>query len=383
MDRSVVLAAPTKMIIPVIKVVGMSCNLRCTYCFYHARDQLVGNVMSLSLVEKFIREYLELFSGEICLNWHGGEPLLAGVEFFEKVVEYESQYAGPQHKIQNTIQTNGILINDNWAKFFKRNDFGVGVSIDGDQQSHDRFRKTKNNRGSFRRVLKGIETLRRHDIDPGIIQTVVSQNSAETTRNFHFLVKELKCAHLGVNFFVDQDGVNAEMIGCSVTNKDMEKIMRDYFELWLQCDDPQLRIREIDNIICGVTGKRATTCIWNGSCANFICLNFNGNVYPFCDRMSNRDDLIIGNLGKSSLREILNSRGRIKHIEAVNELPEDCLNCKWLNACRNGCPSQRTEGLAGRYIFCDARKALFEYVEKRVAELTPETNGNEKEEKSS
>lgn len=368
---------------PVIKVVGMSCNLRCTYCFYHTRDQSIGNVMSLSLVEKFIREYLELFCGEICLNWHGGEPLLAGVEFFEKVVEYESRYAGPQHKIQNTVQTNGILINDNWAKFFKRNDFGVGVSIDGNQESHDRFRKTKNNRGSFRRALKGIETLRRHGIDPGIIQTVVSQSSAETARNFHFLVKELECPHLGINFFVDQDGVNAEMVGCSVTNKDMEKIMRDYFELWLQCDDPQLRIREIDNIICGVMDKRATTCIWNGSCANFICLDFNGNIYPFCDRMSHRDDLIIGNLGKSSLREILNSRERLKHIKAISELPEDCLNCEWLNACRNGCPSQRTEGLAGRYIFCAARKALFEYIGKRVAELTPETNGNKKEEKSS
>lgn len=370
--ETIVLTAPMRTIVPVIKVAGDSCNMRCLYCFYHLHDQTPGKVMPASLLEKFIGEYLEIFPGEICLNWHGGEPLLAGIHFFEKIVEFEEKYNREERPIRNTIQTNGTLISEAWASFFLEHRFGVGVSIDGGEKSHSRFRKMVSGKSSFTRTLRGIELLRSAGIEPAVIQTVTHSNTemAIAKENFAFFFEELKIQQLGINFFHDVGGTNNDVVGESVTSDDIVRLLKTYFECWLAHNDSHIRIREIDHLISGVMGKRATTCNWSGSCTGFFCLDADGTVYPSCDRMSGRNDLAIGNLWNTPLREILNGRKRVDYAERVNAMPSACHKCRWLLACYNGCALHREESPIGRYLFCDAREQLFEYVERRLKEFS-------------
>jgi len=375
----VVLAAPVKTVVPVVKVVGNSCNARCSYCFYHMEDQTIGSVMKLTLLEKFIKEYLEIFQGDVCFNWHGGEPLLAGIDFFRKIVEYENLYRSSTSSIHNTVQTNGVLLNREWAVFFKQHDFGVGVSVDGDKESHDLFRKTASGASIFSATLRGIEILREHGLEPGIIQTVTHTSVKRAEGDFDFFAHELKCKHWGINFFSDPHGSNPDMKGESFTNEDLIQLMTVYLEKWTEEGDAEFYIRELDNLICGITGKRTISCNWNGSCAAFICVDFDGTVHASCDRMSSRPEAVIGNVEQQPLLEILNGEKRQSYLWRVNEIPDSCERCEWLNACRNGCAADREGKLGGKYLFCSGRKILFEKVKDFVgAQVISEQKGGER-----
>lgn len=377
-NYKVVLAAPIKTVVPVIKVVGNSCNMRCGYCFYHTEDQGIGSRMELDLLEKFIGEYLSIFHGDVCFNWHGGEPLLAGMNFFEKIVEYEYLYRTQHSTIHNTVQTNGVLLNSEWAAFFKEHNFGVGVSIDGNKENHDLFRKATGEASVFQATLSGIEILRRHGIEPGIIQTVTHSSVKYIKETFGFFAHELKCKHLGVNFFLDPNNLNPDMIGESLTNEDFVELFSTYFEQWIEEDNAEFSVRELDNFICGVVGKRTTSCNWNGGCAAFICVDFNGDVYASCDRMSCRSDVIIGDIKKQHLLEILNGEKRLSYLKLVNKVPDDCILCEWLNACRNGCAADREESPGGKYLLCSGRQILFERIRDRLLEIKIIKKGGER-----
>ena len=177
---------------PIIKVVGNSCNLACDYCFYGGKEKPPLRVISDELIESFIAQFMEMFSGRIRFVWHGGEPLLAGIPFFERAISYENKYLKSGDRIENLLQTNAVLINDSWAQFFKDNGFRIGVSLDGNQKSHDLFRKNRDGRGSFQRTMRGIRTLKRFGIMPGIIQTLTRSNIANIEEDFQQLDKQLQ-----------------------------------------------------------------------------------------------------------------------------------------------------------------------------------------------
>ena len=160
MNQSVVLTAPMKVMTPIIKVVGNFCNCRCLYCWYHNQIQSAFHVISNKLLHRFIRQYMDLFSGHLVFIWHGGEPLLAGIPFFQRIIDFQLRYLHRGQRIQNHIQTNGILINEDWAKFFKDHSFKVGVSLDGCRASHDLFRRDKSGNTTFDKVISGIQVLR-------------------------------------------------------------------------------------------------------------------------------------------------------------------------------------------------------------------------------
>lgn len=183
---SVIFTSPFKVVVPIIKVVGDFCNLRCRYCFYNTEDQLTSRIMSDELLDKFLEEYIRLFTNDIMFIWHGGEPLLAGLSFFQKIVNLQTKYRKSHQIIKNNIQTNATLINDDWAKFFKAHNFRVGVSLDGDKKSHDFFRINNAGHGSFDQAIKGIEILRRYGIEPGIIQTITRGHLNRVREDFIF-----------------------------------------------------------------------------------------------------------------------------------------------------------------------------------------------------
>ena len=356
-----------KVMIPIIKIVGDFCNLRCRYCFYNTRDQLVRHVMSDELLEKFLVHYLGLFSGRLVFIWHGGEPLLAGLSFFQKIVDLQTKNLRDGQIIQNNIQTNATLIDDEWAEFFKKNCFRVGISLDGDRKSHNRFRKDYGGNGSFSRAMCGIETLRRHGIEPGVIQTLTHNNASRAKEDFSFFANILGIKSWGVNNYLDIVGINNAMLGQTITNGELTQFFRTYIDLWLAQDDPNLRVREIENFISGVLGKKASNCTFNGSCADFFCLEYDGRVYP-CDRFSNRPEFLLGDLSQQSLLEVLNGPMRLNYIKEVNSLYLDCAVCEWQNACHNGCAMHRIGGIQGKYYYCETRKKIFGYFIEKIEE---------------
>jgi len=321
--------------------------------------------MSDELLEKFLVQYMELFTGRLIFIWHGGEPLLAGLPFFQKVIDIQARELRDDQTIQNTIQTNATLIDDEWAEFFRTHEFRVGVSLDGDKESHDHFRLNHGGGSSFERVMRGIKILRRHGVEPGIIQTLTNDNVPHVEEDFHFFANILGTKGWGVNDYIDVAGINQAMLGQTVTNEELTQFLKTYIDLWLAQDDPDLRVREIENFISGVFGKRAPNCTFNGSCTGFFCLEYDGRVYP-CDRLSNRPDLLFGNLSQQSLLEILNGPTRLKYAEEVNSLHPDCAACEWQKACHNGCTMHRVGGIRGKYFYCRTRKAIFAYLKEKV-----------------
>lgn len=365
MANSVILTSPLKVMVPIIKVVGDFCNLRCRYCFYNTTDQTTPHIMSDQLLKVFLEEYMQLFSGRLIFIWHGGEPLLTGLRFFEKIVELQAENLRPGHKIQNTIQTNATLIDDEWAKFFKTHDFRVGVSLDGDKESHDHFRRHYGSRGSFDAVTRGINILHSHGVEPGIIQTLTRDNLVRTREDFEFFANILRVKGWGTNTFLDVKAANQSMLDQTITNEDLTEFLKLYVDLWLEQDDRHLRVREIENFISGVVGKKAPNCTFNGSCTGFFCLEHDGRIYP-CDRLSNRPELLFGNLSQESLLDILNGDVRMQYAEDVNALHPDCAKCEWRNACHNGCTMHRVGGIRGKYFYCETRKEIFTYLKDKV-----------------
>ena len=368
MKKSFILASPFKTMIPIIKIVGNSCNLRCNYCFYSTKNQSTNCRMSYELLRKFLVEYMQLFTDRLMFIWHGGEPLLAGLSFFRKIVEIQSQVARNNQVIQNFIQTNATLINEEWANFFKEHNFKVGVSLDGNEESNNRFRRNYNGKGSFNQIMRGIKILRNHDIKPGIIQTLTSDNLSQTKKNFNFFTNIIGTRGWSTNIYLDKNNENRIMSDQSLTNEQLTTFLIDQINLWLAHNDSKLKIREVENFISAIFNKKPSSCAFNGSCAGYFCLEYDGKIYP-CDRSSGYPDLLLGDISKQPLLEVLNSAERLDYVEKINNLPSKCLSCEWQKSCNNGCTMHRIKDIDGKYYFCEARKTVFTYLKEKISEL--------------
>lgn len=384
MEKRVDITPSPKMMVPIIKVVGNFCNLRCKYCFYSTTNQSKAHCMSYELLEKFLVEYFQLFTKHPMFIWHGGEPLLAGLSFFEKIVEIQSRVAKNNSAIQNFIQTNATLVNKKWARFFKKHNFKVGVSLDGNEKSHNQFRKDSGGKGSFNQVMRGIKILRDYGINPGIIQTLTVNNLSQTKENFDFFTNVAKVKGWSTNIYLDINNTNKAMLGQGLTNKQLSAFLIEQINLWLEYDSSQLKIREIENFISAMFNKKASSCAFNGLCDRYFCLEYDGKIYP-CDRSSGNPDLLLGDISEQSLAEILSGNKRLDYARKTKNLPSKCLSCEWQKSCNNGCTMHRVGGIDGDYYFCHARQEVFSYLRDKMKKLnfgkTFEQKGGDKSEK--
>lgn len=354
-DQSYTLPA---LMIPIVKIVGNLCNLRCSYCFYNSQEQDSRHLMSLELLEKLISQYAQIFSDKAQFIWHGGEPLLAGLSFFEKIVSLQKKYFKKEATVENCVQTNGTLIDKRWAVFFKSHNFQVSISLDGCKESHDHFRKYANGEGTFERVINGLKILRAHGIEPGLIQVITNDNLRHSKENFQFLADSLRVRNWSFIPYYNRDCFNP-MRAQSLSNSELTRFLKTYLDCWLGRDDPNLRILDIEDFLCGIWGKRASLCSFNGYCEEFFCIDWNGKVYPCDGYLSNQPELVIGNLSQQSLIDILQGEHWHEFIKKTKIAPRECLRCRWYKVCHNGCPSYRIGGISGKYYFCNTRKKIF------------------------
>lgn len=316
--------------------------------------------MEESLLREFLLQYFSIYEGRVRFIWHGGEPLLAGIPFFESVIRFQEEFKAKEQRVENHLQTNGTLLNDEWATFFKKHNFRIGISLDGAEQSHDRYRRDVSGEGTFHSVVNGINTLRRHGLYPGIIQTVSKLNVQDIRKDLEFLYTDLQMKGWAINV-CDANYSDIPSLG----NQDVLSIHRECIQFWQDKQDPDLSIREIDNLIAGLMGRRPPNCSFNGMCGSYFCLDNDGTIYP-CDRLSYHSDLAWGSLKEKTLKAILMSSKARHFCKQAHLLPADCTRCEWKNACNNGCTAMRDDN--GKYSFCDSRKTAFSELNAIIAE---------------
>jgi uncharacterized protein len=264
-----------------VKIVGDFCNKRCTYCRDRDFDQGNKEVMSFVTLKNLINSLSKMSAPRQRMHWLGGEPLLAGLSFFEEVVRLQSEF--PNVTWVNTIQTNAMLINENWAHFFEKQRFNVGVSVDGSKETHDTDRLTAGGLGSYDRVMNGVENLRRHNINPSVICVVTKKNANYGAVMLSSLV-EAGFKKIAFNAFYNTATDFAGDV-FAVDDNSWLKFLKDIFQEWVRINRSDIQVREIEEMLAWTKGRRANSCTFSGNCAR--CGRYPKNGTPFLKLVNN------------------------------------------------------------------------------------------------
>ncbi|WP_298275512.1 anaerobic sulfatase maturase [Ferroplasma sp.] len=367
------------------KTVSENCNLACDYCYYSRKKNSLNTVKHLQIekLEKLIRDYMKNFEDVAIFIWQGGEPLLAGLDFFKKAISLESKYAPIDKSIINVVQTNGTLINQRWAKFFKEYNFLVGISLDGTQKIHDARRTYSNGLGSFDDIMKGIKLLEIYGVDYNILSVIHKGN----VQKFNEIMDFFEGNNLRWIQFLPAMKFNSHDSNTpakyEVTSTEYGQFLCESFDRWyrefIELGIPQFSIRFIDNVLSTYINENPNYCIINKECSGTLIVEQNGDVFP-CDFFI-EEQWKLGNISSNSLENLIRSINYQKFKHLKPNLPNKCVSCKWKYKCYGGCPRNR------KYVnnkidvdyFCDAYIKFYEYTEERMKFLA---NIIKREEKS-
>lgn len=349
--------------------------MRCRYCFYadetQKRETESYGKMTQETMECLIRKALEA-SGEACgFTFQGGEPTLAGLDFFRLFVKTVRQMNQGRRKIQYNLQTNGYSLEEGWYPFLKENDFLVGISLDGSRNIHDRWRVDAQGRGTYEKVCGTIGKLKEYEI-PFNILTVVTGTSARHAAEIYRYFKEQGLEYQ--QYIECLDPLDEEPGRCeySLTPEKYEYFLKSLFDCWYR-DMKQGRYvynRYFMNLWNILRGGRPESCNMRGSCGLQWVIEADGSVYP-CDFYV-LDEWKLGNIRENSWEEIDNRRKELRFVETSRVIPDECEKCGWFYLCRNGCRRNCTdtpEGNRGRNYYCQAYRGFFEYAVPRLQEL--------------
>lgn len=363
------------------KPVGASCNLRCKYCYYLEKSHLYRNaparVMSDELLERFVQEYIQAQTmSQVLFTWHGGEPLMRPLSFYRKAVALQEKYAFGR-QIDNTIQTNGTLLTDEWCEFFKEHNWLVGISIDGPQEFHDEYRRTATDKPSWQKVIRGIRLLRKHGVEWNAMAVVNDFNAGYPLEFYHFFkemgakyiqfapVVERMAAHSDgrhLATLVDQECPVADF---SVSPAQWGDFLCAIFDEWVRHDVGQTYVEIFDCTLANWVGERPGICVYAKECGHAGVMEFNGDVYS-CDHFV-FPEYKLGNIRDKTLVEMLYGEQQrqfscLKHAT----LPKQCRECEWEFACHGECPKNRfvndRYGNPGLNYLCSGYRHFYEHV---------------------
>jgi len=341
-----------------LEPVGSACNLRCVYC-YQDPIRVPKNVMSEPILEKSISDALEL-GDKIRFLWHGGEPLLAGREFFQKAYDLQEFYKKPDQLIENHIQTNATLVNKEWARFLAKYGFKVGTSLDGPEHLHNLTRDR-----SYQKVIRGIKNIQATSNTVGVVITISTFNVDYPDEIWEKLIlpKDLATAW-EINICTSTET-------SSFTPSEEKSIwfLCRLFDLWLENDNPEIYIKTFRVVLRALMGANPGDCAFEcNKCNLFLAIDELGDVYT-CNRFLKREVAHLGNIKTQKLQDILNSEKAKTLYWKISGLKPECKNCKWLLACGGGCAFQRwmsTGRFDAGFPECKIRKALFSHIENKI-----------------
>ena len=339
-----------------LKPVGSACNLDCAYCYYLDKADMHGgrqSSMSLELLEECTRQYISGSDADtLAFAWHGGEPLLAGRERFLRALEFQRKYADGR-PITNSLQTNGLLLDDEWCRLLRDNGFLVGISIDGPRDIHDAFRADRQGRGTFDRVMAAIELLQRHGVEYNTLTTVNARSAGRGGEVYDFLrgisrymqflpVAEhvVRPSDGGRPRIAPPDAEGAATAPWSIGARDYGDFLCDVFDRWVVSDVGERFVQLFDATLAAYMNVPAGLCTMCETCGGTLAAEHNGDVYS-CDHFV-YPQYRLGNIRERSLRDMYGSEEHFRFgLAKRNTLPRECLRCKYLALCRGGCPQHR------------------------------------------
>lgn len=355
-----------------IKPVSSNCNMKCSYCFYNdianKRKKVSYGKMNEETLENLVKKAIASSELSCSFAFQGGEPTLAGLEFYEKFLEFVNKYNENNIKTYFSIQTNGLLIDEKWAEFFKKNNFLVGLSLDGDKSTHDLFRVDKEGKGTYNRVMKTVDLFDKHKVAYNILTVVTSQLAKHPQRVYNFYKRK----NFGfVQFIPVIEPYEEYNIShpYSLKPKEYAYFLKVLFDNWERdlIKGKYISIRLFDNLVRMIGGYPPQACEMNGMCSIQNVIEADGSIYP-CDFYV-FEKYKLGNINEiKNMEEILKSKTAKEFITSSLEVPDECRNCEWYSLCRNGCKRYRYDGK--KYYFCNAYKEFFEYSYERLKKIS-------------
>jgi uncharacterized protein len=367
------------------KPIGPICNLDCKYCFYLEKETLYPRVskwaMQEEVLDSYVRQYIEAHdTPEVSFAWQGGEPTLLGVEYFRRLVEVQKKYAGGK-RIHNAFQTNGVLLNDEWAALFKENGFLIGISIDGPRELHDAYRVDKGGQPTFDRVMRGIETLKRNGVEFNTLTTVHRGNADHPLKVYRFL-KENGSGFMQFIPIVERisnqataDGLqlispsfagSAKVAPWSVEPRQFGRFLCAIFDEWVRNDVGRYFVQLFDVGLEMWSGMEASLCVFRKQCGAALAMEHSGDLYS-CDHFVYPENRL-GNIMESPLAELVDSEQQRKFgADKETMLPKYCRECDVRFACNGECPKHRflttPDGEPGLNYLCAGYKMFFHHVD--------------------
>ena len=351
-----------------IKPVSGTCNLRCKYCFYHDvaenRQQKNFGMMSEAVLETIVKKAFNYADGFITFAFQGGEPTLRGIDFYKKLIDYVRKYNSKNIKIQFSIQTNGTLVNDEWAMFFKNNNFLVGLSMDGYREINDLNRVDVNGKGTFQTIKNAAIIMDKYEVDYNIL-CVVTKPIAQHGAKVYNYFKSNGYKYLQFIPCLDNFGEENGKKPYSLTTEAYGNFLISIFDLWYKdiLDNNYTSIRMFDNLINILKGYQPESCDMVGHCSKGTVFESDGSLYP-CDFYVT-DEWKAGNIMESNFEELLSQPVMDKFVETSKMLYEECQNCDYYHLCRSGCRRHK-ENEEFKNIFCDAYKKFYEHSYERL-----------------
>ncbi|MBK1715009.1 anaerobic sulfatase maturase [Rubrivivax gelatinosus] len=369
------------------KPAGPLCNLDCRYCFYLEKERLFPPGERFLMAPEVLRAYVEQTiratpGPELLFTWQGGEPLLRGLAFYRQAVALQRERAGGR-RVRNTLQTNGVLLDDAWCAFFAEAGFEIGVSLDGPEDVHDAARVDKQGRGSFARVMAGITRLRAHGVPFNVLATVSDAVSRRPAEVYEFFVAQ-GFTHLQFNPVVERRPTLAERgVGLAFAQppggarapQSLEttpdtvdaavygEFLVSVFDRWVRRDVGRVHVMNFEWALAAFMGLPATVCLFAADCGRALVVEHDGSVYS-CDHYVYPTHRL-GSLLDADVRELAAAPQQQAFGQAKSALPAECRRCPWLQACHGECPKNRfvtsADGEPGLNYLCPAYRRYFRH----------------------
>jgi len=348
-----------------IKPASSLCNMRCEYCFYQDvavnRDMACYGMMAENTLEAIVKNAFSFVEESCCFAFQGGEPTIRGLDFYEKLILLQQKYNINGCKVTNCIQTNGYIIDEKWATFFKKHHFLVGISLDGDMDMHNTFRKDAAGKGTFNHVMKSINLFKKYDVEFNILSVITRQSARHVERLFAFynankfnFIQLIPCIEpLQDSPGKSKDTMTADRYGAFLCRA---------FDYWYRgiIENHYISIRYFDNIWNILQGMQPEMCSMYGRCVPQFVIEADGGVYP-CDFYV-LDEWKLGNVLQNDFDQLLKSHMWDLFMRRSVELPTQCKQCQYFSLCRNGCYRDRVpRGEEMQNYYCGAYQTFFSY----------------------
>lgn len=365
-----------------IKPSGSDCNVDCKYCFYKSRAPDLGQGrqrMSYQTLEKLVKDYLGLGYAVSSFAWQGGEPTLMGLDFYKRVVELQKKYGRSGQQVSNALQTNAILLDDQWCEFLYENKFLVGISIDGPRELHDYYRLNYAGAGTFDKVFAALQRCKKYKVEFNTLTLLNKKNVEHPDEVLDFLI-ENDVRYLQFIPCVETDPATGGIADFSITPGQYGRFLCRIFDRWYEYGPRQLSIRDFESILSYCAAGRHTLCTFDRQCSDYIVVEHSGDCFV-CDFFV-EPKWRLGNIFETPIEKLAASAKKQGFARLKQKLSDKCLVCRHLGVCRGGCIKDRVgvgaEPSQESY-FCESYKQFFDYAMPRFMQIAAKISADSAE----